>query len=227
MELPKLIFDFLRDLEANNTREWFADNRARYDEAREAFETFTADFIAAVAAIDSRVKSVSPKECIYRINRDTRFSKDKSPYKNHMCCHVTQGGRKSRMPAYYFSVEPNGSFYGGGYYCFEPDELAKVRREICNFPEDLIAALENDAFRNRLYLWDNKLKKFPKGFEVGFEGDEYLKYKSITPMVNYSDADCLSATFAERLTEDIRLTLPVNDFLYRAIFAPDEEEVDF
>lgn len=224
MKVDKKIYDFLRDLEKNNNREWFNVNKDRYNEVKSMFERFTAEFITLVAEVDSSIGYMEAKDCIYRIYRDTRFSHDKTPYKNHLCCFVARGGRKSRMPGYYINIEPGGSCFGGGVYCLESHELKKIRQEICTFPENIVAAVENDAFKGRLSLYsEGKLKTFPKGFDTDFYGAEYLKYKHLSSYVNYTDEECMSDSFAEIVRNDLQLAYPLNRFLTEALDAPEEE----
>lgn len=228
MQMHKDTFEFLRQLAANNNKEWFDANRPWYQEIRESLVDFTREFIEVVKTVDPSVEGLEPKDCIFRINRDIRFSKDKSPYKTYLSCAVARGGRSSTWPGYYFSFEPGMSMFGGGCYCLEKDELAKVRREIVNFPEDMIAAVENDEFRKRARMFDEmKLKTFPKGYETGFRGDEYLKYKGFASQIMLSDDECLSDSLIDRLASDIKVIRPLNDFLAQALDAPEEERVEW
>lgn len=227
IEVQPFVFDFLRDLQANNNREWFHANKHRYDEARASFETFTAEFIKLVAGIDPSIGTPSVKDCIYRIFRDLRFTNDKTPYKPNFCCVAALGGRKSRLPGYYISFEPDNCYFGGGIYCVTPEDLRRVRTEICNFPEEFVAAVESPAFKERMWFFEDRLKVFPKGYETGFYGDKYLKYKMFAWATTYTDEQCLSKDLPAIIANDIRIGKPVNDFLRRALDAPEEEHVDF
>ncbi|MBP5366360.1 MAG: DUF2461 domain-containing protein [Bacteroidales bacterium] len=227
MKIDKFVFDFLRDLRLNNNREWFKANKHRYDEARSAFEQFTADFIRLAASIDPEVGAPAPKECMFRIYRDVRFSHDKQPYKTDFCCGISRKGKNGPAPKYFFSIEPDNTFFASGRYCLEPEELKKVRREICNFPEELLAAVESERFKKRMYLWDNRLKNIPKGFDTDFVGAEYLKYKSLSPIVDYTEEECQAADFEAKLRNDIETAMPLNRFLKQALDAPEEEKYDF
>ena len=103
----KDILYFLRDLCVNNNREWFNDNRKLYTLRKEEFETIVNQLIQEVAKFDSTVAHLSPKDCTYRINRDTRFSNDKTPYKNHMGAFIAPGGKKACTSGYYIHIEPD------------------------------------------------------------------------------------------------------------------------
>lgn len=227
MNVSSEIFDFLRDLSQNNNREWFNTHKARYEKVKSSFERLTEQFIALVAEVDPSVGTLQAKDCIYRIYRDTRFSHDKTPYKTHLCCFVSRGGRKSHLPGYYLQLEPGRSCFGGGVYCLDADEIKMIRREICNFPENLLAAVENDDFRQRMMMHDgDKLKTFPKGFDTDFEGAEYLKYRYWSSYVEYTDEQCQADDFGDVVRQDLRLAYPLNRFLLEAMEAPDDE-VDF
>src|SRR5574344_2379337 len=108
MQLPQEIFTYLKALSQNNNREWFHANNDQYQSAREAFVRFTTDFISTVQQLDPSIGELEAKDTIYRINRDIRFSNDKTPYKTNFCCFAALGGKKSRLPGYFFSAEtPN------------------------------------------------------------------------------------------------------------------------
>lgn len=223
MKVDKLIFDYLRDLGNNNNREWFNANKNRYEEVKSHFERLTESFISLIAEVDPSVGYHEAKDCIYRIYRDTRFSADKTPYKTHMCCFAAKGGKKSNLPGYYLHIEPGKSCFGGGVYCLEPDELKRIRRDICTFPEVLIEAVENDAFRRRMTLREDKLKTFPKGFETDFVGADYLKYRRLSSYVEYTDEECMSSEFGDKVKRDISLAYPLNKFLLEAMEALEEQ----
>ena len=122
---------FLKDLKKNNTREWFEKNRKSYEAAKEDFASLITAVIAQFGKKDNYLSNLTAKECVYRINRDVRFSKNKAPYKNNMAASMISGGKKSNLAGYYLHIEPGGkSIVGGGRYMVEPDQLKKIRQEI-------------------------------------------------------------------------------------------------
>jgi uncharacterized protein (TIGR02453 family) len=127
--MKKNVLEFLAQLEANNNREWFQQNKKHYDEAKTEVEAFVNAIIPDLAKFDDTLKYVEAKDCIFRIFRDVRFSKDKSPYKTNMGAWVTQAGRKSSGPGYYIHLQPGGSFLAAGVYMPEPAQLKKIRNE--------------------------------------------------------------------------------------------------
>ena len=123
--------DFLRDLAQNNNREWFAANKARYETGKKNFELFAQDLLTHLQSIDSSLASIELKQCLYRIYRDVRFSKNKDPYKTHFGVYIAKnGGRNSLFAGYYFHLDPNEAFFGGGIYMPQPEYLKMVRKKI-------------------------------------------------------------------------------------------------
>ena len=118
-----IILDFLSKLKENNNREWFQANKKFYEEAKSEVEAFVDDLIPRMAAFEPSLKYVTAKECMFRIFRDVRFSKDKVPYKTNMGAWITKGGRKSPGPGYYLHIQPGESMLAGGVYMPEPDKL--------------------------------------------------------------------------------------------------------
>ena len=128
--MKRTIINFLKDLEQNNNREWFQANKVHYDTAKAEFETFINSLIPAIAKFDDSVKLITAKECIFRIFRDVRFAKDKSPYKTNFGAFIAKGGRKNHGPGYYFHLQPGECFLSGGVWMPSPDIMKKIRQEI-------------------------------------------------------------------------------------------------
>ena len=121
---------FLKDLKKNNTKEWFDANRKIYESAKQNFEALVQTVITQHGEKDEEIIALKPKDCMFRINRDVRFSKDKSPYKTNFGAFINRGGKKSIYAGYYFHCEPGENFVGGGLWMPMPDALKKVRQEI-------------------------------------------------------------------------------------------------
>src|SRR6476620_9301501 len=128
--LKESTLKFLKGLKRNNNKAWFDKNRSAYEDARSDFEQFIQSVIDAHCRNDADLSDLKAKECLFRINRDIRFSKDKSPYKTNFGASMDRGGKKSGLAGYYFHLEPGRSFLGGGLWQPEPDKLKKVRQEI-------------------------------------------------------------------------------------------------
>ncbi len=224
--IDKIVVDFISQLTANNNKTWFDANRSFYTEARSAFLQFGEAFISRVAEFDPTVGELDVKNCVFRINRDVRFSPDKSPYKRHFGLFVARGGKNSRLPGYYFHLQPSdNSVFCSGNYGLNSEELRQLRTEICNFPEEL-HAIVSDLPKAGLRLSDNegKLKKLPRGFEIDERYSEYLKYKTLNAIVGYSDKEVLSENFFDTLCRHAEAAHALNDFYLRALETEVEED---
>lgn len=212
------LISFLRELAENNSREWFESNRARYETARANFLSFGASMIGRAGELDPAIAGADPKTCLFRINRDIRFSPDKAPYKRHFGFFAAPGGHKSRMPGHYLHIQPGSCFYSSGNHDLTPPELKRLRAEVAAFPEELDAIVRDPPFAERLRLWDDaKLKVLPRGFDIDQRFADYLKLKVLCARVDYSDQEVTAPGFLDRLTDDMRRAQPLNDFFRRAL----------
>lgn len=216
--VPIEILDFLKLLAANNNKEWFQDNRPLYLSAKEQFEQVTARLIEIANEVDPSLGVQEPKKCIFRIFRDVRFAKDKSPYKTNFGAFVVSGGRKSPNPGYYLHVEPGNCFVGGGIHCPPPEVLGAIRREIYNFPEDLTCILEKENFKSTFGGIDaDKLKGAPRGFSKDFPYVDLIKFKSYTVGLKVAEEAVTAANFESELKAYFETMKPFNLFLKRAV----------
>jgi len=214
----KTILSFLTQLEENNTREWFNDNKAVYEEARSHFESFINLLIVKIKEFDPEIDVNGAKECVFRIYKDVRFSKDKSPYKTNMGAYIAKGGRKSELAGYYMHIEPEGSFAGGGIYCPQPAVLKKIREDIYSQPEDIKAILNEKSFKASFpELYGDRLKTVPKGYPKDFKDGELLKFKDYTVIKYLSDKDILSDTLSDKVIAIFKIQKPFNDYLNKAV----------
>jgi uncharacterized protein (TIGR02453 family) len=212
------IFDFLNELKDNNNREWFNDNKDRYKAALGEFEGIVGQLIASIGQFDDAIRLLEPKECIFRIYKDIRFSKNKEPYKTNMGAYLARGGRKSRFSGYYAHFEPNGSFLSGGIYLPEPAVLNRVREDIDLYYDDLINIIDKPSFRKFFTeLHGDRLKTIPKGYSKDNPAAEILKHKSLYVARMLSNNEVDSPSYVAEATETFRELKPFNDFLNRAI----------
>jgi uncharacterized protein (TIGR02453 family) len=169
---------FLRNLEKNNNREWFNENKTLYQEAQQDVISFVEKLIEEMADFDEEMGKLEAKKSVFRIYRDTRFSKDKTPYKTNFGAGLGMG-KGNKISGYYLHIEPGKSFLAGGVYKPEPSVLKTIRQEISAFGDEFKAILEQDEFRNyfRGLSVEDKLKKVPQGFEKDDKMAEYLKLK--------------------------------------------------
>ena len=222
MGLHKAV-DFLEKLKANNNREWFQANKRLYDDAKGEFEQLIAMLIPVVRGIDSGVDVVSPKECLFRIFRDVRFSKDKSPYKTNFGAFIAKGGRKSPYAGYYLHIEPGASFVGGGAYMPESQYLKAIRTEIFENAEEYKTIITSDDFRKYFGgMFGEKLKTAPKGFPKDFADIDLLKNKHYAVTHRVEDGFWFSDTLVEKVTEIFSVLYVLNRFLNNAISDADK-----
>jgi len=215
------ILPFLKKLAKNNNKPWFDENRALYINAKTEFEGFVQSLIESYGKHDPTIGHLLPKECIFRINRDVRFSKDKSPYKTNFGAFINSGGKKSPLAGYYLHIEPGGSFVGGGLYMPMPDMLAKVRQEIdYNLPEFksiISAAAFKKQYKDLHRGEDISLTRVPKGYEPANPAAEYLKLKSLIAMRPLSDEEAQSEDLGKICVTAFKALKPLVDFVNRTV----------
>lgn len=176
-----VIFRFLEDLAANNNRDWFNENRDRYEKARLEFENLLSTVIDRLSIFDESIRGVQVKDCTYRIYRDVRFSADKSPYKTHFGGYINARGKKSEHCGYYVHIEPGRCMLAGGSICPAPKVLKAIREAIYENIDEYISIVEDPAFKKYFpVIGDGALKTAPKGFPKDFKYIDYLKCKDYT-----------------------------------------------
>ena len=212
---------FLKDLSRNNDRSWFEAHRKQYEQAKEDFENFVQTILDRHSKKDKDLKELTAKKCTFRINRDIRFSKDKSPYKTNMGASMARGGKKSIFSGYYFHCEPGKSFVGGGLWMPMPPEMKKVRQEIDYCYDEfktIVSAKKFKAVYKELYTGDDvKLTKVPQGFEKDNPAAEYLKLKSWLAMKELTDEEITSKDLIKKTSDAFETLQPMIKFLNRAI----------
>ena len=213
----KEILDFLQDLAQNNDRTWFEANRERYKCVKKRMDEVAAEFIEAVAEFDPSVEGVRVKDATYRIYRDTRFTKDKSPYKTWFGVYVCPRGKKSGFSGYYMHVEPEQNHYMlcTGAYCPTAGEIKSVREEIMTEGEAFVEAI--DAATGFEVDWSSALKRMPQGWSAEDSHSEYYKLRNYILEKKVNKEFFLREDFIERAAEEFRRTRPFNDTLTRAI----------
>lgn len=209
---------FLTALKKNNNRDWFLANKKEYDDAKKDFIDYVQKLIAGISAFDKKVSGLEAKNCVFRINRDVRFSHDKSPYKTNMGANISPGGKKSPAASYYFHIEPGGSFIAGGMFQPEPDKLKAVREDIIYDPDDFKKILGSKDFKKHYsQLWDEgKLKAAPKGFDKEHPDIDLVKYKSYIVVKNLSDKEVMDKNLLKNALEAYKALKPLNDFLNKS-----------
>lgn len=213
---------FLKDLQKNNNKPWFDAHRKNYEAARADFTAFIQQVIDAHAKKDPTIKNSRAKDCLFRINRDIRFSKNKTPYKNNFGASINKGGRQSASTAgYYFQVQPGRSFTGGGIWMPEPEDLRKMRQEIDYNFTDLKKIISSKKFKS-VYgdlsqEAEYKLVRLPKGYEADNPAAEYLKLKSFIAEIGIKDADLSSKDLLKKTLNAFEALQPLVEFINQAL----------
>lgn len=205
---------FLKDLKKNNNKPWFEKNKSVYLDAKEDMDHFLEQVIEGFGKIDAEIATLHPKDCTYRIYRDVRFSKDKTPYKTHMGAYLNKGGKKAPTAGYYVHLEPGRNMAGGGLWMPQAPELNKVRQEIDYNFHEWAKILGDRGFRKVFADGLDKeemLSRPPKGYDEENPAIEYLKLKSFVVTRTFTDAEVQAKTF---LKEIIKTFASMKEFIY-------------
>lgn len=220
MNISPGIIDFLNQLKQNNNKEWFTANKSLYEKAKADFEVFIKDLFGEIARFDPEISHHDPKSCIFRIYRDVRFSKDKSPYKTHFGAHITPAAQKSDIhtrSGYYIHIETgNQSMLAGGAYLPQGDWLKGIRQEIDYNGADLEKILLENNFKAVFgEIEGEKLQKVPKDFDPAHPQAELLKMKSFLATHHVNDSELSSPDFLQKAVNVFKTLKPLGDFLNR------------
>ena len=212
-------FKFLQALSKNNDRTWFEKNKSTYLEAKEHFETFVGKFLDELIKFNPSLAGLNPKKLPFRIYRDVRFSKDKSPYKTNMGAGFSPNGKLVQEPGYYLHIQAGGSFVAGGIYMPDPANLSKIRQEIDYNGAMLEKILKDKKFKKWFKGFSDfdKLKTVPKGYAKDHPRLDWLKHKTFIVSHAFTDAQVKDKKFLKQLVEAAKAMKPLNDFLKEAI----------
>ncbi|MDQ6917458.1 MAG: DUF2461 domain-containing protein [Pseudomonadota bacterium] len=215
----KALVEFLSGLEQNNNRPWFAWNKPAYDVLREEFAQLVADVTTRVQKFDRALGPVDPKKAMFRIYRDTRFSKDRTPYKTHFSAAIRDRSKRGLEPGYYFHIDHQGVLLaGGGIYRPEPEILKRVRHYIAAKPATLTRMLGNARFIKTYdgFIEDDALVRPPKGFSADTPHIEAIKLRHFFAMTEVSIKKRPPKDLAHDLAERFRDLLPLMEWLRKA-----------
>ena len=216
--IPSNVLEFLSDLKYNNNREWFAENKPRYQEAKEEFENFVEVLIERISEFDPTIVHLSAKDCVFRIFRDVRFSKNKDPYKFHFGANITAAPKKSEIhnrAGYYLHIEPEGkSMLGGGAYMPNGKWLKEIRASIDYDPEMIKGIINKQKFKALFgQLEGEKLKTSPRDYPADHPEIELLRYKSLYGMHHCDDRAVEAKGFLEHSADVFTAISPLNKYL--------------
>ena len=219
--IRKSTLDFLATLKKNNNRDWFDKNKENYLAARQNMEEFADELIASISKFDKRIAGLTPKDCLFRIYRDVRFSKNKDPYKTNMGASINAGGKKAMTSGYYMHIESGKSFLAGGKWQPPADELKKIRQEIDFNGKKFHKIIEHKEFKKYFGKFDEsegyKLSRPPKGYDKDHPDIELLKFNSYIVWHEYGNQEVLSKNFAGEISKGAKIMKPLIDFLNEAI----------
>ena len=218
---------FLRGLKKNNTKAWFDARREIYElELREPMKALVEDMDARFARFGPEIVG-DPKKAVFRINRDIRFSRDKSPYKTHAACWFNHANAtrqvgqeaESGSAGFYFHFEPGASFLGGGIWMPPRGQLGKIRDALAESPKQFTTIVESPAIKRRYGKLEDEamLTRVPRGFEPGHPAEKWLRYQSFTLGRSIPDKDVLSPKLPQLLERDYKALLPLVRWLNAAL----------
>lgn len=211
---------FLKQLSKNNNKPWFDEHRSDYEGARADFAAFIQKVIDQHGKKDPGIRNLVAKDCMFRINRDVRFSKNKAPYKTNMGASINKSGKKAEHSAgYYFHLEPGASFVGGGIWMPPADTLRKIRQEIDYNLKEFTGIIKARAFKTVYGGLDSspefKLSRVPRGYDPENPAADFLKYKSYLATMPLSDADLGSKALLAKVGKAFEALQPLIEFLNR------------
>jgi uncharacterized protein (TIGR02453 family) len=219
-------FQFLDELRENNNKPWFDANRKRYEAMKADYLGLANRILTEMKKYDVGLEMLTAKDCTFRINKDVRFSKDKSPYKTHLGIALHPLGKKMMTAAYYLHIERGQSFIGGGLWQPEALLLSKVRKEINYFYDDLQTILSEKSFKSTygdLSIEEGKkLSRPPKGYDADNPAIEYLKLKSFTVGKSIPDKALTDPTYFDQIISDFIAIQPLLHFINRGLMSDDE-----
>ncbi|MBU3677912.1 MAG: DUF2461 domain-containing protein [Chitinophagaceae bacterium] len=217
--LQKSTFQFLRELKNNNHKAWFEANKTRYQNAKTDVEAFIGSVLSHLSKYDNAYAELKPAQCLFRIHRDVRFSKDKIPYKTNFGASLNPAGKKSLLAGLYIHIEPEASFVGGGLWMPAGPAVQAVRQEIDYQTDEFLELLSKPSFK-RYYgdlTREHVLQRMPKGYEDGHAAANYLKLKSWVGISPVKDNDLYKSEAAAHMAERLWALNPLIQFINRCI----------
>ncbi|WNJ21441.1 DUF2461 domain-containing protein [Pontibacter sp. G13] len=211
-------FEFLSNLASNNHKEWFDENRSDYEAAKENMLEVVDQLLDGLSEHHPEMASIRPKDCLFRINRDIRFSKNKAPYKVNMGAYMNPGGKKSPLPGYYLHIQPGDCFVGGGIYKPAAEHLKLIRSHIEQYPDELRAIMKSEDFVSTFgEIRGEELKSAPKGYPKDHPDIDLLRKKGFTGIKSFADTSTQDPQFVQQALNDYQALYRLNDYLAEAL----------
>ena len=217
--ISKSTITFLKDLKDNNNRDWFLLKNKEYQKAKQEVIDLVKAVTENLSKKSKAYAEIDASKCLFRINRDVRFSSNKDPYKTNMGAIINVHGKKSLKAGLYIHIEPQKSFLAGGVYMPPNDVLAKIRQEIDYNFEDFKKIINAKNFKQQFIDIDKSesLKNPPKGFDKDNEAITYIKLKSYIAVTEFSDKEITAENFANLISEKCLVLFPFLEFINNAI----------
>jgi uncharacterized protein (TIGR02453 family) len=210
--IPASSLYFLRQLKENNNRDWFNAHKDLFLNEQSHIEHF-ADALLNEMNVHDLIETPSGKKSLHRIYRDTRFSKEKIPYKNNWSGRFTRATKQLRG-GYYFHIEPGNSFLAGGFFAPNAEDIKRIREDISFDPAPLRAILNSTSFIKTFgTLQGEKLKTTPKGFVAEDDAIELLRYKQFLLIRHFTDRDVTSEDFLKEANQTFKNMRPFFDYM--------------
>ena len=210
--IPTSVFSFLEELKENNNREWFHENKERYQEQHGFVVQFADELLEKMKQVDN-IETANGKKSIFRIHKDVRFSKDKSPYKTNIGGAFTRATKELRG-GYYFHIEPGNCFLGGGFWGPSPEDLKHIRMQIAADPEPLQEILSSKEFISTFgKLEGEQLKTAPKGFDKDHSAIHLINYKQFLLVKRFTDKQAQSNNYLENVFTTFQAMRPFFDYM--------------
>lgn len=218
MNIAPSTFDFLKSLQQNNNREWFNDHKDDYERARANVELFIQELIHKLSTFDPYIdSSIKAKKCMFRIYRDVRFAKDKSPYKTWFAAGISLDGRKLDGPEYYLHIGPGNSFIAVGYWRPKKEHLDSIRQEIDYNLNAFEESLSSGNWTIEDLSQEDKLVRTPAGYTEDNDAIEYLKLKSFILFKPLEDKEILKPFALEDMVQVFQRSINFKNFIHQAI----------
>ncbi len=210
---------FLEQLKKHNEKPWFDAHKDQYLAAKNDFDNFIQKLLIEYGKTDPAIGMLNVKDCVFRIYRDVRFSKNKTPYKTHFAAGMNKGGKRVHSPGYYLHIEPGNSYLGGGIWRPEKEALQKVRQEIDYNYEEFLAIIQRSRFQKTFGSLStaDKLVRPPKGYDADNPAIEYLKLRSFIGGCSLKDEALTSRNLVKKIASLFKELKPFIDFLQRAL----------
>ncbi len=214
--------DFLSKLKKNNSKHWFEQNRDIYELYKTDILELTENLLTGLSKFDDYIlqANLDPKKCLTRVNRDLRFSKDKTPYKNYVLIVFNKNGFHGNTAGYYIQIEPNANFLGGGIWQTTPELLKKIRQEIDYSFNDINAIITSPKFQKTFpngIQGVGKLKKMPDGYKDNNPASELLKMKGFCTKETVTDKTLTSKDCIATILDSFKTSKPLIDYINKAI----------